>query len=509
MATATPAPHYVRLNALMDTGRVRDHNEDNFIVCPDLRENVWYVDEKPTPLSPLGCLLVVADGMGGANAGEVASELAVERVRHLFASLSLPGPPTEKQAREHLARAIHVAHEAIVAHAAAHPECEGMGTTIVMAWVLADKAVVAWCGDSRGYLYRPGEALRMVTRDHSLVWELVEAGQLSPDEADAHPKSNFITQNLGNPQAPPEPDLAVVPLQPADRLLLCSDGLNNMLASPAIEKIVAQPKALDEVSRELIGAANEKGGKDNITVVLLEVMAQSPAPSPQPQLRPRWALVTAGIALTALLLLAAGWWMGKRGKPAAPAVPVAAGNARDVPRSPVATPGTPGTIVNDNSAAQTPAPAPGADRPGQGRREPRKEVLREAVAPPAPDAQWDTFLDRVVAVVGERDKIVLGREADPEPAVADTGVRRYFEADLPGPDSGAAAGPKDKMALLHELDALLARADFREWARKWRGGAPKARIRQEAIGKWDRPEAFEAEIKKAEALLADISKAEA
>lgn len=508
MATATPVQHYVRLNALMDTGRVRDHNEDNFIVCPDLGQNTWYVDEKPVRLSPLGCLLVVADGMGGANAGEVASEIAVERVRHYFASQSLPPTPSEKQAGEHLTLAIHAAHEAIVAHAGAHPECEGMGTTIVMAWVLGGKAVVAWCGDSRGYLYRPGEALHMITRDHSLVWELVEAGQLSPDEADVHPKSNFITQNLGSAQNPPDPDLAVVSLQAADRLLLCSDGLNNMLASPAIEKIMAQPKALDELSRELIEAANQNGGKDNITVVLLEMMEPSPALPAGPRLTK--AVVAAGIALTALLLLAAGWWLGHRGQPGAPAARLAAGTRRDVPPAPRA---TPSTIVNDNSPAAQPGRGPQATGAGKGAGGVKKEtapapVAAPVAAPPAPDARWDTFLNRVVAVVVERDKIVIPPEAPREPGVADT-VRHYFEDDPPRPDSGATAGRGAKRVLLHQLDSLLTEGNFRDWAKKWSSGAPKDEIRRAAKDKWDRPEAFESEIKKAEELLADIFNAEA
>lgn len=265
----------IGLSALTDVGVVRSHNEDNFILCPDLSHQEWFLIENTIPLSQAGCLLVVADGMGGANAGEVASEIAVEHIKQFFIALSLQVAPSENQIKEYIKASILQAHQAIVSHAIQNPACEGMGTTIILAWVIPGKAFIGWCGDSRGYLFRPGEGLRIITSDHSLVWELVQAGRLSPEEADVHPDSNIITQSLGDPDHLPEPGLLVQPLQASDKLLLCSDGLNNMVTSSEIAHLLTQSKSLAEINQVLIQAANQKGGKDNITVILLEVIQQT------------------------------------------------------------------------------------------------------------------------------------------------------------------------------------------------------------------------------------------
>jgi PPM family protein phosphatase len=262
----------VRISAGTDVGRVREHNEDNFIVCPDLRANKWYLDEKPFMLTPAGCLLVVADGLGGANAGEVASQIAVEQVKQFFLDHDPQGLLADNQEKALLEEAILLAHQAIVTHAANNPACAGMGTTILVGWIKPWKAVIAWSGDSRGYLYRPNEGTKIITKDHSLVWELVEAGQLTPQEADVHPISNIITQCLGNVLNPPKPDFLLQPLQPLDKLLFCSDGLNNMVGLEEIGRIFIQDKPLPEISQDLIEAANLNGGTDNITVVSLEIL---------------------------------------------------------------------------------------------------------------------------------------------------------------------------------------------------------------------------------------------
>jgi protein phosphatase len=148
-----------------------------------------------------------------------------------------------------------------------------MGTTLVLAWITGRTAYLAWRGDSRGYLYRPGEGIRMLTEDHSLVWDYVKAGRLTPEEADVHPLSNIILKSLGNREVRDAlPDIVVVPLRPGDRLLLCSDGLNNMLTTRDIAQIVGRPgTSLAEVNQQLIKAANGNGGHDNITVALMEL----------------------------------------------------------------------------------------------------------------------------------------------------------------------------------------------------------------------------------------------
>jgi PPM family protein phosphatase len=148
-----------------------------------------------------------------------------------------------------------------------------MGTTIILAWIVGRTALLAWRGDSRGYLYRPGKGIEMITQDHSLVWDYVKSGKLTPQEADVHPLSNILLRSLGNPKISQAlPDTVWIDLQPGDRLLLCSDGLNSMVSTPDIERIVGQPIGISQINEQLIAAANTNGGEDNITVVLLEML---------------------------------------------------------------------------------------------------------------------------------------------------------------------------------------------------------------------------------------------
>lgn len=264
----------VDIQARTDVGKYRAHNEDNFIVCPDLSKKQWCLSDQPEPLSSSGCLLVVADGMGGTNAGEIASEIAIETIRNTFNSLDIPEKLEDSMMREHLSKAVMDAHNAIVAASSQNPAHAGMGTTVVVAWVLQHTAVVAWVGDSRAYLHKKNKGLKLLTDDHSLVWEMVKAGRLTPDEADVHPNSNIITQSLGNGDRAPEPEFISCNMEQGDRLLLCSDGLNNMIPHKAIEIIMGDGSGLASVCQKLIDAANDEGGVDNITVVSLEVLEE-------------------------------------------------------------------------------------------------------------------------------------------------------------------------------------------------------------------------------------------
>ncbi len=337
----------VRLGAQTDVGQLREHNEDNFLVCANLAEGNWFLVETPYALSDAGTLLAVADGMGGENAGEVASALAVEAIKEFFSGLPAAPAITTEQVTGSIRQAILFAHGRIVEHGRHNPACEGMGTTILLTWVLHDTAYVGWSGDSRCYLYRPGEGLRILSDDHSVVWELVQSGRLNEEEAESHPESHIITQSLGDSRHPPRPDVLVQPLQPHDKLLLCSDGLNGMLNSEQIGQIIGRNEPLGELCKAFIDAANRQGGEDNITVVMLEVLAggnggttpdAAPAQAPPPDLlatRPngtitpktirtqrrtplsggptprqsRW-LALAGVGLVVLLLLAI--WTGGR-----------------------------------------------------------------------------------------------------------------------------------------------------------------------------------------------------
>lgn len=262
----------VTINAVTDVGRARPHNEDNFIVCSDLGEKHWYISDTPIELSKEGCLLVVADGMGGTQAGEVASKIAVETIQEKFSSSDLPEKLSALKAKEFLYHAVMAAHNAIVASAAKNITRRGMGTTIIVAWVFSGKAYICWCGDSRAYLFTKKDGLKIVTRDHSLVWEMVEAGEITPEEADVHPNSNIITQCLGDVRRAPQPEFSVCSLKETDRLLLCTDGLNNMVNHKTIEEILQKEKDLAKALLKLTDTANMEGGNDNITIAGLEVL---------------------------------------------------------------------------------------------------------------------------------------------------------------------------------------------------------------------------------------------
>jgi protein phosphatase len=343
----------VRLGALTDVGQLREHNEDNFLVCANLAEGNWFLVETPYPLSQAGTLLAVADGMGGENAGEVASALAVEAIKEFFSNLPATPGATAEQVTAWIRESILFAHGRIVEHGRHNPACEGMGTTILMAWVLGHTAYVGWSGDSRCYLYRPGEGLRILSDDHSVVWELVQSGRLNEEEAESHPESHIITQSLGDSRHPPRPDVLVQPLQPHDKLLLCSDGLNGMLNSEQISQIIGRSDPLGDLCKAFIDAANRQGGEDNITVVMLEVLTAgnggtTPDAVPTPAAHPdflvtkpngtitpktirtlrraplpgaptarqsRW-LAAAGFGLVLVLLLAL--WTNGRGRPDVP-----------------------------------------------------------------------------------------------------------------------------------------------------------------------------------------------
>jgi len=229
-------PRLVELAPLTHTGRIRPHNEDRFLAEPPL--------------------LVVADGMGGAQAGEVAAAVAVEAVAGLGTDTSVG----------RLRQAVEEANRSIREMAAADPERSGMGTTVTAALLEPGRLELVHVGDSRAYLLRDG-ALRRLTDDHSIVGELVRRGLLTEEEADAHPQRNVITRALG---AEPEVqvDELVYELRPGDVILLCTDGLYAEVGDDAIAGIIAGAQSLAEAADGLVEAANAAGGSDNITVVL-------------------------------------------------------------------------------------------------------------------------------------------------------------------------------------------------------------------------------------------------
>jgi protein phosphatase len=205
-----------------------------------------------------GPLLVLADGMGGHQAGEVASALVVERV------LALATGAANFQAV--LTSALSRANQALLAYAREHQECLGMGTTVVVAKVEANRIYLAHIGDSRAYLWHQ-EQLTQLTMDHSLVAELVQSGGLTEEEAQNHPQRNVLTRALGT-SGPVEPEYREVPVTAGDRLLLCSDGLTVMLSDPEIATLLGAESSPQAAADRLVREANDRGGIDNVSVIV-------------------------------------------------------------------------------------------------------------------------------------------------------------------------------------------------------------------------------------------------
>jgi protein phosphatase len=224
-----------------DTGRQRRDNEDNaFVRAP---------------------LFVVADGMGGAQAGEVASKLAVEEFHEAL--------PDEGSAEERLINRIRAANRRIYDLSRTEHEHAGMGTTLTAAYLDDDHLAVAHVGDSRAYIFRDGELTRL-TQDHSLVEELVRQGKLTQEQAAEHPQRSIITRALGI-EGDVEVDTWSYSMRAGDVVLLCSDGLTSMIGEDKIVQILSGETNLDRAADQLIGAANEAGGRDNITVVMFRL----------------------------------------------------------------------------------------------------------------------------------------------------------------------------------------------------------------------------------------------
>src|SRR5437588_10766654 len=224
-----------------DTGRQRRENEDSALA----RAPVF----------------VVADGMGGAQAGEVASKLAIEAFEGAL--------PDDGSAEERLADRVRAANQRIYERAREEHGRAGMGTTLTAAYVDDARLAIAHVGDSRAYLFRDG-SLKRLTQDHSLVDELVRRGKLTEEQAAEHPQRSIITRALG-PEPEVEVDTYTVPVRRGDVLLLCSDGLTSMINEERIAQVLGAAKSLDEAADHLIDEANAAGGRDNITVVLFRV----------------------------------------------------------------------------------------------------------------------------------------------------------------------------------------------------------------------------------------------
>jgi len=259
----------VRLQAYAqsDVGRTREHNEDAYIVA-DLGtgEPLRFDSLVERDADERGMLFMVADGMGGAAAGEIASATAVDVVLRYLREHWSPRQVDEPKAfARTLSRATEVANAAIFGYAIDHPELRGMGTTATIAVLFRDTIYVSQVGDSRAYLIRQGVASQ-ITKDQSLMQKLIEAGEISAEEAEQSERRNIILQALG-PEAVVKIDLTHQQVRRGDVLILCSDGLSGLVKPETIAHVVEEEKDLARVCSRLIEMANELGGPDNITVV--------------------------------------------------------------------------------------------------------------------------------------------------------------------------------------------------------------------------------------------------
>ena len=240
----------MKFYAITDIGRKRELNED-------------YIYTSGQPIGALPNLFIVADGMGGHKAGDYASMHTVDRFVEVIRELG-----EEHGVQDAINEAVTAANAYIYQRSRENSNLSGMGTTLVLASCIGNEAIVANIGDSRLYLVND-DAMTQITRDHSLVEEMVTLGGIDREMARNHPDKNIITRAVGVKEKVAA-DFFEVDLTKGDKLLLCSDGLTNMLRDEEIYQIIQNNKELEQAAKALVDAANENGGRDNIAVVLVE-----------------------------------------------------------------------------------------------------------------------------------------------------------------------------------------------------------------------------------------------
>lgn len=255
-------------------------NEDNFYVDDDLTDDIIGPSRLDTPiaLSSMGCLLAVADGMGGQNAGEVASEIAVNTIAEFFKADRLTPEILKNEASraEYIKQTIIEADRRVKAGAEGHPERFGMGSTIIISWIVDGTITTGWLGDSRCYRFNTRYGLVPVSRDHTYVQELADNGILSYNDTFGHPQGNIVTRSLGDPDTNPLPEAVSAPLYNGDIILMCSDGLSGVVPdrpmrdiSDSIQDIMtADANDLTGMKNHLMQAAERQDWYDNVTVLL-------------------------------------------------------------------------------------------------------------------------------------------------------------------------------------------------------------------------------------------------
>ena len=274
--------------ARTNVGKVRPGNEDNFLVLNLSTADTWtphLVNNEPAShlttfhQSHYGSLLAVSDGMGGALAGEVASSLAVDSVRDRMLEIQASPAYSKFPFHERLRMSIELANAHINFESSAHAEYSGMGATFTGVGLAGTTAYFAQVGDSRAYLIRGGR-MQQMTRDQSLVGQLVEAGHITEEEAERHTYKNVILQALG---AAPHVNIVVdkLPLRDMDIAVLCSDGLSNKVRPEEMKQVIHSSPSLKDACDTLITMANDRGGEDNITVLIAQFSGGRLQPAPE------------------------------------------------------------------------------------------------------------------------------------------------------------------------------------------------------------------------------------
>lgn len=303
---SSATPHLV-LFGISDRGLQRENNEDHFMVVDLTRKMVGVHDNQLRPellhhaIGAGGTMLLVADGLGGHEGGEIASQLAVETVAQALIAMAGQGRPMAEQ----LVQAVEVAHEAICKYHGATGRARHMASTLTAVHVGPDVMTLAQIGDSRAYRLSRGK-LTQLTEDQTIVHMMQKKGMLTPEEAQNHPHRNIILQALGQDKAVC-PELQTLPWQHDDCLLLCSDGLSSYVDHTQIEAIMASGEDEHIRCRKLVEAANGAGGADNVTVLLARVLAKDEShpgertgahpPAPPAVERPRKSIWTTDIKL--------------------------------------------------------------------------------------------------------------------------------------------------------------------------------------------------------------------
>lgn len=271
-----PAPSFaVHAFGLTNTGRVRSSNEDQFLIAELSRrlriQQTSLAHSDSHQSRSRAYVLLVADGMGGHAAGEVASALSVEVVETFIVDLlrrfSNLRAEDERGVIQDLREAVQQADMRILVETVAHPELAGMGTTLTMAFISGKRLFVIHAGDSRCYLWRGGH-LEQLTHDHTWAAELARRGAITADQVRHHPRRHIVTNVLGGGTSGVHVEVQQIMLEPADVVLLCSDGLTDMVADQQLAKILMAELSPEQACSRLIAEANNAGGKDNITAVV-------------------------------------------------------------------------------------------------------------------------------------------------------------------------------------------------------------------------------------------------